>query len=93
MRLPEPGKEITGSAIKSAQEGKDSQGKPTVNFTFDEHIGNRFWDLTTANRPSKGEIEFHRKVAIVLDGQIQTMPALNRTDPLEWSDHRQFHAG
>jgi SecD/SecF fusion protein len=76
-RNSEPGKEITGDYLVLAKAGQDKRGRPAVEFTFNTDGGNLFGDLTDLNRPaSQSEGGFRRQLAIVLDGQIQSAPAL-----------------
>jgi SecD/SecF fusion protein len=76
-RNSEPGKEITGDYLARAYSGADERGQPAVHFTFTTEGGNLFGDFTSLNRPSKSENGFHRQLAIILDGQIQSAPTLN----------------
>jgi SecD/SecF fusion protein len=76
-RDPEPGKEITGDSLVSATPGTDERGDWAVHFRLNAQGGNLFYELTTLNKPTGGENGFHRQLAIVLDGQIQSAPRLN----------------
>jgi SecD/SecF fusion protein len=76
-RDSEPGKEITGDDLVSATRGSDERGDWAVHFRLSAQGGNKFYELTTLNKPSGGENGFHRQLAIVLDGQIQSAPRLN----------------
>jgi SecD/SecF fusion protein len=75
-RLPEPGKAITGAYLAQARPGVDERGQPAVHFTFDTEGGNLFGELTSLNRPAKGEAGFKRQLAILLDNQIQSAPVI-----------------
>jgi preprotein translocase subunit SecD len=76
-RDPEPGKEITGGFLERALEGPRTRGRGwAVHFRFNEEGANRFHDLTSRNQPDRNA-EFHRQLAIVLDGQIQSAPILH----------------
>jgi SecD/SecF fusion protein len=71
-RKAEPGKEITGDYLAGARRGPSERGEWAVHFTLNNEGGNLFWDLTNTNRKTT----FKRRLAIVLDGQIQSAPFL-----------------
>jgi SecD/SecF fusion protein len=64
---------ITGDFLTTATKGYDERGRPEVRFTFDATGGNRFWDLTSRNRR---EGNFERRLAVILDGAVQSAPGL-----------------
>ncbi len=72
-------KEITGKYLIGASAGTDDKtNNLSVKFSFDTQGGNLFWELTSRNKPAgTGENTFHRQLAIILDGQIQSAPLLN----------------
>jgi SecD/SecF fusion protein len=67
---------VTGQYLRSAQAGTDNMGKPCVLFSFDSKGGQLFGDLTTANLPDKVQ-DFHRQLAIILDGELYSAPSIN----------------
>jgi SecD/SecF fusion protein len=71
-------KAITGAELANAKGDFDNSLKPVVNFRFNAHGGDLFYDLTSKNIPEgKGPDEFKRHLAIILDGQIMSAPTLN----------------
>jgi SecD/SecF fusion protein len=66
---------ITGDDLQTAFQDYDNRGRLAVGFIFNTTGGNRFWDLTTRNKPDPSG--FERRLAVILDGQVQTAPALN----------------
>jgi SecD/SecF fusion protein len=66
---------ITGDDLQTAFQDYDNRGRLAVGFIFNTAGGNRFWDLTTRNKPDPSG--FERRLAVILDGQVQTAPALN----------------
>jgi SecD/SecF fusion protein len=75
-RNPLRGQEITGDDLLRAGEGRDRQGRLSIDFTFNPSGGERFWDVTSRNKPSGGEDGFHRQLAILFDGQVVSSPNL-----------------
>ena len=69
-------KAVTGAYIDRARVTEDSRGEPAVSFHFNARGGEFFYDLTSQNKPDRGEGSFTRQLAIVLDGQIMTAPSL-----------------
>ena len=65
---------ITGDYLKQATSGADQTGRPCVNFTFNSTGGQLFGRLTTDNQPLEG---FKRRLAIVLDDDLQSAPSIN----------------
>lgn len=72
-RDSEPGREVTGKYLTRVAQG-ESGGGLAVNFEFNNQGGQLFGELTSRNRPEEG---FHRFLAIVLDGRIESAPSLN----------------
>jgi SecD/SecF fusion protein len=76
-RDPEKGKEITGRYLVDAREDASGFGLK-VAFRFDQTGGNLFGELTSKNAPSgSSENPFHRYLAVVLDGKIESAPTIN----------------
>jgi SecD/SecF fusion protein len=77
-RDPKPGEQITGKYLASARPGPDKAGSgQAVHFGLDSQGGNLFYALTSANQPGEGGGTFHRRLAIILDGLIESAPQLN----------------
>jgi SecD/SecF fusion protein len=76
-RDAEKGKEVTGQYLTDAAE--DATGFDLkVRFRFNQTGGALFGDLTSKNAPSgSSENPFHRFLAVVLDGKIESAPSLN----------------
>jgi preprotein translocase subunit SecD len=77
-RDPEPGKEITGAHLIKVQADTDSQGRPAVRFGLDDTGANLFRELTSANLPSPDGATW-TQLAILLDGQVVSAPAIRGT--------------
>jgi SecD/SecF fusion protein len=73
-RDTEKGKEVTGEFLIRASEGIGRDGALAVHFGFNTEGANRFYDLTSKNKP---EGDFRRRLAIVLDELIVSAPTLN----------------
>ncbi len=71
-----PGQEITGDGFAHVTAGKNGQGRPCVDFTFDDATGDRFLALTTKNKPTGGEAGFRRPLAIIHDERVLSAPVL-----------------
>jgi SecD/SecF fusion protein len=77
-RDPEKGKEITGKYLTNAFETQGRNLDLEVGFRFNDEGGRLFQELTTKNAPAgSGEGAFHRILAVVLDGKIESAPRLN----------------
>jgi SecD/SecF fusion protein len=72
---PSRDKEIVGDFLTSARRAPDEHGRWAVHFTFNPVGAERFYELTTLNRPPD-QGTFRRALAVILDNQIQTAPAL-----------------
>jgi SecD/SecF fusion protein len=75
-RMSEPGKEVTGDYLAQVASGPSQRGEPAVHFAFNTEGSELFYNLTSLNRPSRGEGGFERSLAILLDGQIRAAPGL-----------------
>ncbi len=65
---------VTGEYLRNATSGFDQAGKPAVKFAFDSRGATLFGELTTNNLPQG---DFHRLLAIILDGRLVTAPRIN----------------
>src|SRR5262249_3614476 len=65
----------TGDYLSSARQGYDERGRLSVDFVFNTEGGERFYQLTSRNKPS-AQGGFKRHLAIVLDGQVRSAPVL-----------------
>ncbi|MGL4550053.1 MAG: protein translocase subunit SecD, partial [Gemmataceae bacterium] len=71
--------EIRGDDLVSAREGPVEGGRQGIHFQFSSEGGERFWELTTRNRPDgQNPGSFKRQLAILFDGQIVNAPSLNQ---------------
>lgn len=68
-------KEVTGEYLVRAQEQMDQSGQLVVGFRFDQKGANRFLDLTSTHKPLKDGKKY--RLAILLDGKVQSAPSLN----------------
>jgi SecD/SecF fusion protein len=75
-RDTEPGKEVRGEFLSNARVGQDRHSNIAVDFQFNAEGGNRFYELTSRNAP-ESEGGFHRNLAVVLDGLIESAPTVN----------------
>lgn len=60
---------ISGEELQSAQRGTDQYGRPAVNFSLTSNAGEKFGRFTEAN--------VGKRLAIVLDGKVQSAPSIN----------------
>ncbi|HEX3657402.1 MAG TPA: protein translocase subunit SecD [Pirellulales bacterium] len=67
---------VTGQYLRTAQAAKDQRGQPCVTFSFDSKGAQLFGDLTTSNLPDTVQ-NFHRHLAVILDGELITAPSIN----------------
>ena len=67
---------VTGDYLVSATAGRDQVGKPSVNFTFNTKGANRFERLTGGNLPDAAQPDLRRLLAIILDGELNSAPAI-----------------
>jgi uncharacterized protein (TIGR03067 family) len=69
---------INGSHLKRANAATDASGHPAVSFQLNKQAGKWFYELTSKNQPTRTEAGlFHRRLAIILDGQILSAPTIN----------------
>ena len=67
---------VTGKYLTSASPSQDSNGGPAVSFRFNPQGAARFGSLTQRNLPDTTD-DFHRKLAILLDGKVHSAPQIN----------------
>jgi SecD/SecF fusion protein len=78
VRDPLKDQEISGDFLVNATAGMSSKGGLAIHFCFNTEGGNRFYELTTKNKPTGGrETGFRRQLAIIFDGQVISAPTLN----------------
>jgi SecD/SecF fusion protein len=82
-RLPEKDEtgtelSVTGQDLIYAQDGgiDEKTGKRQVNFAFNNRGANRFQRLTSQNTPGSGNNPFHRNLAVLLDGYVESSAQL-----------------
>jgi SecD/SecF fusion protein len=77
-RNPLPNREVGGEFLAGVRRGPDNKGEWAVHFTFDAEGADRFYELTSLNRPSGSgqQSGFKRRLAIVLDGLIRSAPSI-----------------
>ncbi|OHB83739.1 MAG: protein-export membrane protein SecD, partial [Planctomycetes bacterium RBG_16_64_12] len=69
---------VNGSYLVSATRGIDQSGRPSVLFAFNQTGGNLFGALTAKNLPNEAQ-DFSRHLGILLDGYLQSAPAIRST--------------
>jgi SecD/SecF fusion protein len=67
---------VTGDYLVRATPAVDRVGKPCVNFVFNSKGASRFGQLTSKNLPDPGQPDLHRLLAIILDNELQSAPAI-----------------
>jgi preprotein translocase subunit SecD len=72
-RLAPTGEDLTGAYLSSVQPGIDSREQYCVNLRFSPRGGDLLHDLSSLNGPTG---DFHRLLAVILDGEIMTAPRL-----------------
>jgi SecD/SecF fusion protein len=78
-RDPLAGREITGTYLTNAFQTTGQSLQPEVGFRFNDEGGRRFHEVTSNNAPDgSGENSFKRHLAVVLDGRIESAPAINQ---------------
>ena len=77
-RAGKPYVEVNGSDLTRAKKEVSSKGGYEVNFTMSVGGGDKLMRLTGANLPNP-QSDFHRRMAILLDGRILSAPNLNST--------------
>ena len=65
---------VTGDFLSRAESTIDTMGRPAVGFHFNEEGARRFSQLTGENLPAPDG--FERRLAIILDGQVYSAPAI-----------------
>jgi preprotein translocase subunit SecD len=75
LRQEGQGKEVSGDLLERTSVGRDSRDRPCIDFWFSDEGGERFYDLTSRNKPA-GEDGFRRQLAIVFDNQVMSAPSL-----------------
>lgn len=74
-RNPEKDKEITGDYLVNAGQSTD-EGKLAITFQFNQEGGQKFFDVTSRNKPSGGDRGDQRQLAIIFDNQVVSAPNL-----------------
>jgi len=69
---------VTGAYLTEAKSGTDRQGRPCVEFTFNNRGGQLFGELTAAHLPDKVS-NFTYKLGIILDGELYSAPSIQST--------------
>ena len=67
---------VTGKYLTNASPTQDESGNPAVSFKFNPRGAALFGSLTQRNLPDTTD-QFHRKLAILLDGKVQSAPRIN----------------
>ena len=67
---------VTGKYLTNAAPGQDQNGNPSVTFRFNPRGAALFGTLTQENLPDTTE-QFHRHLAILLDGKVHSAPRIN----------------
>ncbi len=70
-----PEKAVTGRYLTHAQAQMDENGQMAVGFNFSARGGQLFSQLTEKYKPDKTE-GFERRLAVLLNGEIQTAPTI-----------------
>ena len=74
--LDAPDERVTGEYVRDASVSTDENGRPAVAFTFNSTGAQLFLRLTGSNLPNEAT-GFHRRLAIVLDGEVHSAPSIN----------------
>ena len=74
--LDAPDERVTGEYVRNASVSTDENGRPAVAFTFNSTGAQLFLRLTGSNLPNEAS-GFHRRLAIVLDGEVHSAPSIN----------------
>jgi SecD/SecF fusion protein len=75
-----PTKAVTGKYLTHAQAQMDQSGQMAVGFNFSARGGQLFSQLTDRYKPDKTE-GFDRRLAVLLNGEIQTAPSTAARSP------------
>jgi preprotein translocase subunit SecD len=70
---------VTGEYLTRVEAAKDQAGRPTVRFTFSNAGGELFAKLTGEHLPNEDAREKNHKLAIILDGEVFSAPAIMST--------------
>jgi SecD/SecF fusion protein len=70
--------DVTGMYLTQAITGRDQTGHPCIRFTLSSRGGVRFNGLTSENLPDEAT-GFTRKLGIILDGRLDSAPAIRST--------------
>ncbi|MBT4864745.1 MAG: protein translocase subunit SecD, partial [Planctomycetaceae bacterium] len=68
---------VTGQFLTRVSPGTDESGGLSVDFRFDSEGARRFYILTQKYRPESDK-SFHRRLAILLDGNVHSAPRINQ---------------
>ncbi|MCE5267082.1 MAG: protein translocase subunit SecD [Planctomycetaceae bacterium] len=69
---------VTGQYLTSARPSQDRQGRPSVNFNFNNAGGKLFGELTSSHLPVEA-MNFTYKLAVVLDNELYSAPSIQST--------------
>jgi SecD/SecF fusion protein len=69
---------VTGAYLIRVERENDQTGRLAIGFTFDETGGKLFAKLTSENLPDTVQ-NFHRRLGIIIDGELRSAPQLNST--------------
>jgi preprotein translocase subunit SecD len=70
--------DVTGAYLTRVSAGTEPNGKPCISFTFSSVGGQLFGRLTSSHLPDP-QSDFTYKLAIILDGEIYSAPAIRST--------------
>ena len=68
---------VTGQFLTRVSPGTDESGGLSVDFRFDSEGARRFYILTRKYKPESDK-SFHRRLAILLDGNVHSAPRINQ---------------
>jgi SecD/SecF fusion protein len=69
---------VTGAYLVRVEREADQTGRPALGFTFNNTGGKLFGQLTGENLPDTVQ-NFHRRLGIILDGELYSAPHINST--------------
>ncbi|WP_197527327.1 protein translocase subunit SecD [Pirellulimonas nuda] len=69
--------DVTGEYLDKALAGYDDEGRPAVDFIFDDSGAKRFGRLTRENQPKTGASQLRRRLGVLLDNKLRQAPSLN----------------
>ena len=70
---------ITDAYLARADVGIDRQGKPCIEFVFNNAGGQLFGELTGSHLPDPADENIRYKLGIMLDGVLYSAPSINAT--------------